>query len=257
MRQSISAICHVHSEWSYDGKWTLAELAREFKRRGYRALMMTEHDRGFTNEKWSDYREACRAGSSGDFLLVPGIEYSDPLNLTHVLVWGAASFLGEKLSTSTLLQLVSQQEAVAILAHPARLEAWRSFDTTWNEVLTGIELWNRKTDGWAPSKVATALLRPQSITLAGLDFHDRRQFFPLSMQFEIDGDLSEETLLMAFRSGHASPCLFRQPFSQVLTPASKFALSTAERMRRPLARAFRNFRRGNKNHRARLANLPN
>ncbi len=241
MLHGISSACHVHSEWSYDGKWSLPALAKEFKLRGYRVVMMTEHDRGFTKEKWFEYREACKAASSKELILVPGIEYSDPSNVTHILVWGAASFLGEGLATETLLGSIREQKAVAVLAHPARREAWKSFEETWCKTLAGIEVWNRKTDGWAPSKVATVLVRAELVNFAGLDFHDRRQFFPLSMQLVVEGDLNEDAIVAAFRSRRATACVFGRPLSQVLTPMRRFAFSTAEGIRRPLARTARAF----------------
>src|SRR5258708_1224111 len=99
----IKAACHIHSDWSYDGKWPLAELAKEFARRGYGVLMMTEHDRGFSEKRWSEYREACAQASSTDILVVPGIEYSDGANPVHVLTWGAVPFLGENMPTGEML----------------------------------------------------------------------------------------------------------------------------------------------------------
>jgi histidinol phosphatase-like PHP family hydrolase len=62
--KGIVAASHVHSVWSYDGQWKLDEIVREFSGRGYQVLMMTEHDRGFTESRWADYREACRELSS-------------------------------------------------------------------------------------------------------------------------------------------------------------------------------------------------
>ena len=91
----VPAACHVHSDWSYDGKWALPALADEFARRGYRILFMTEHDRGFTEDRRREHRAACAKASSGRILVVPGIEYSDAANIVHVLVWGDVPFLGK------------------------------------------------------------------------------------------------------------------------------------------------------------------
>src|SRR5580765_6217960 len=101
----VLAICHVHSEWSYDGSWSLAALSAKFAQRGCRVLMMTEHDRGFTAGRFDEYRRACADASSGKILVVPGIEYSDAANRVHVLTWGVP-FLGEGLPTSELLEAV-------------------------------------------------------------------------------------------------------------------------------------------------------
>src|SRR5579884_631413 len=146
----LLAASHLHSEWSYDGSWTLAALRDRFAARGYRILLMTEHDRGFTTERYEKFREACAAASSREVLVVPGMEYSDRDNRVHVLVWGVP-FLGEGLPTETMLEAASAANGVAVLAHPSRKGVWRSVNPGWIERLTGIEVWNRKYDGWAPS----------------------------------------------------------------------------------------------------------
>ncbi len=54
----VLAACHLHSTWSYDGSWTIEALAERFGQRGHRVLMMTEHDRGFTQARYDEFREA-------------------------------------------------------------------------------------------------------------------------------------------------------------------------------------------------------
>ena len=88
----ILAVSHVHSEWSYDAKWTLKDLAAKFSERGCCVLMMTEHDRGFSPSRLAEFRKACTDASSDKILVVPGIEYSDAANRAHVLTWGMCRF---------------------------------------------------------------------------------------------------------------------------------------------------------------------
>ena len=146
------AVCHVHSEWSYDGSWSLEALSAKFGRRGCRIVMMTEHDRGFTTSRLDQYRKACNQASSAEMFVLPGIEYSDATNRVHVLVWGPVPFLGEGLPTGEMLDAVHGAGGVAVLAHPSRRDAWKSFESSWADRLLGIEIWNRKYDGWAPSR---------------------------------------------------------------------------------------------------------
>ena len=94
--------CHIHSSWSYDGRWSLKEIAAEFARRGFRVVMITEHDRGFTEERRLMHREACAEARASAMLIIPGIEYSDAANNVHVLVWGSVPFLGEGVPTAEL-----------------------------------------------------------------------------------------------------------------------------------------------------------
>ena len=91
----IRVAAHVHSSWSYDGRWSLSQIAATFGRLGYDAILLAEHDRGFDAERWSAYRRACADASTESMLLVPGLEYSDASNSVHVPVWGDVPFFGE------------------------------------------------------------------------------------------------------------------------------------------------------------------
>lgn len=231
----VLAVSHVHSEWSYDAKWTLADLGASFGGRGCRVVMMTEHDRGFSEARWRDYRAACAAASSSEMLVVPGMEYSDADNRVHVLTWGLSAFLGERLPTLEMLRRVREANGIAVLAHPARKSAWQAFAPEWEELLAGIELWNRKYDGWAPSETSPALLERTGVTpFVGLDFHTDKQFFPLCMALEIDGPVSEESVLGCLRAGRCSPRAFGSPLKESFP-----LLRMAEKSRRVAARLAR------------------
>jgi hypothetical protein len=237
------AACHVHSKWSYDGSWSLEALSTKFSRRGCRVLMMTEHDRGFTATRLDQYREACAQTSSGEILVLPGIEYSDAANRVHVLVWGPVPFLGEGLPTSETLDAVHSAGGLAVLAHPSRRDAWRFFESCWAERLLGIETWNRKYDGWAPSQTAPALLSMAgAIPFVGLDFHTRRQSFPLTMALDMDKNVTEETVLNCLRSRRCHPCAFGLPLSESLVSQILPVLGLAERSRRMVASITRRSR---------------
>jgi hypothetical protein len=232
----IFATCHVHSTWSYDGKWTLEALSAKFGRRGCRVLMMTEHDRGFTAARLDEYRRACAQASSSEILVVPGIEYSDAANRVHVLVWGPVPFLGESLPTGQMLDAVHKAGGLAVLAHPSRREAWKSFEPAWAERLLGIEAWNRKYDGWAPSRTAGALLHDAgAIPFVGLDFHTQRQSFPLTMALEMEGNVGEENVLDCLRARRCYARAFGFPLSESVVRTALPVLSMAEQSRRMMA----------------------
>lgn len=240
----IRSACHIHSEWSYDGSWTLDAIRSKFSDRGYRVVMMTEHDRGFDEDRFQRFREACARASSESVLVVPGIEYSDAENRIHVLVWGLCSFLGEGLATSRMLDAVKDLNGIAVLAHPDRLKAWEIFDPYWAERLLGIESWNRKYDGWAPGKNAPRLLREadQPIPFVGLDFHTKKQLFPLAMALELAGQVTEDSVLRCLRSKqcHAEAFGFRIKGGAFST--AEPALNLAEYARRTAAVTVRSAR---------------
>jgi hypothetical protein len=227
------AVSHVHSNWSYDGSWSLEDLSAKFGRRGCRVLMMTEHDRGFTASRLDRYREMCARASSSEILVLPGIEYSDVANRVHILVWGPVPFLGEGLPTSEMLSAVRAAGGQAVLAHPSRRDAWRSFDPSWADRLLGVEVWNRKYDGWAPSQSAPSLVRAAgAIPFVGLDFHTQRQSFPLNMVLEMDEAVNEERVLNCLRSRRCHARAFGLPFNQSLIRRALPVLNLAERSRR-------------------------
>jgi hypothetical protein len=210
---TIRVVAHVHSDWSYDGSWPLERLARAFTKRGYRAILMAEHDRGFDDARWAAYREACAVASTEEILFVPGIEYSDADNIVHVPVWGPIPFLGENLETASMLPAAHELGGLAVFAHPRRKQAYARFDPSWFRYLTGIELWNRRYDGYAPNRDVAILLRsnPELVPFASLDFHTTRHFHPLAMALELQGAVTEEAILAAIGARRARPMAFGQP----------------------------------------------
>jgi hypothetical protein len=231
----VLAVCHLHSTWSYDGSWTLDALVEAFARRGYRVMMMTEHDNGFTPERYDQFREACARATSDRMLVLPGMEYSDPENRVHVLVWGSP-FLGEGLETGALLDGVAAYGGHAVLAHPARRAAWQRFDPRWSKTLLGIEAWNRKYDGVAPGDAASTLLEAgTAVPFVGLDFHTARQFFPLGMLLDLEGGINEETVLECLRHRRCKARAFGLPLTERRFGTALPLLQAAERGRRSLA----------------------
>lgn len=199
----LRAAVHVHSDWSYDGAWSLRRIADVFSRLGYYDIvLMVEHDQGFSAGRWRAYREACRE-AGGRVLLIPGIEYQDPDNVTHIAVWGVkASFLGQSQPTMDTLRGAADEQSLAIFAHPRRRGAIDRFDPRWVPLLSAVETWNRKYDGVAPNRAASALAASHGLpTVTGLDLHTGRQLFPLAVEIGVDGVPAEDTVLGAMHAG--------------------------------------------------------
>jgi hypothetical protein len=236
----VPAACHIHSNWSYDGSWTLEELAVKFAGRGYKVLMMTEHDRGFTRARQLEHRRACAQASSDTLLVVPGIEYSEPTNTTHILVWGDVPFLGENTPINRVLEGVASADGVAVMAHPSRRQAWKSFDPAWVPRLLGIEIWNRKTDGWSPSPDAASLLESTgAVPFVGMDFHTQRQMFPLTMDLNLTGAITEEAVLQCLRAKSCQAVAFGLPLGHAWLRRARPVQAAAEAGRRTCARIYR------------------
>jgi predicted metal-dependent phosphoesterase TrpH len=232
----IRVACHVHSDWSYDGKWSLPEIAEAFSKRGYRAVMLTEHDQGFDETRRLEHRKACQQASTEKILLVPGIEYSDASNTLHFLVWDNVSFLGTGLIAEQILAATQAAGAVVVLAHPNRREAWKCFEPDWAGKLLGIEVWNRKTDGWAPSRNAWQLVQgTQMLPFVGMDFHECRQLFPLATVIEAESPITEASILTAMRAGRCRSEAFGFPVKRFLHGISARPVRMAEFFRRKAA----------------------
>lgn len=225
---------HAHSTWSYDGQWRLEQIARLFGAVGIDAVMMTEHDTGFDPNRFDDYRAACAAASTRRCRLIPGIEYSCPENDVHILTWGLRDFLTEHRPVVETLERVRELGGVAVFAHPVRRGAWQLFDPNWVPLLSGIELWNRKSDGISWSPWARDLLAETGLAATvGMDFHRSRQFYPLINHVDIPADADPETALVAaLRDGRQVPTAFGRPILDADGRPQEFPHKTLERLRR-------------------------
>lgn len=214
---NLRVVMHAHSDWSYDGHHTLESIAKLYGRLGAHVVMMTEHDTGFDPHRFDKYRSECARVSTGSCQIVPGIEYSSPDNDIHILTWGMTSFRGEHRPVDLILEDTRSQNGVAILAHPIRRRAWEKVDSGWFDLLSGIELWNRKSDGISWGGEALDLLRQSGLpAYVGHDFHRRRQLWPLYQKFDTpnqpDTSATAEALLVrSIARGESTPCAFGRP----------------------------------------------
>lgn len=236
----IRVACHIHSDWSYDGQLSLDKLGCCFSRLGYQAIMLSEHDRGFNESRRLAYLDACAKFSTKEMLLIPGLEYSDSSNTHHILVWSNIPFIGEGIETLRTLAIARDFDAISVFAHPSRRQAYAGFDRFWLKDLTGLEFWNRKVDGWQPSSNAQALLYNSNLQpFVGIDFHSKRQLFPLSMVIDINGDLTESAILDAIRQKKCYPMLFHLPLSLSATGLFYSFLRPLDIIRRGFMLLFR------------------
>ncbi len=237
----VKAVAHIHSEWSYDSNWTLSRIAHFFSRFGYDLVLTAEHDCTFDNQRWEDYKKACREASTKKTLVIPGIEYSDENNIIHVLVWGVSEFLGNNQPTVDILKKVCEKNGICVLAHPSRHNAWQKLDNSWLPLFHGIELWNRKFDGITPSSAAINLLQysRKSIPFVGLDFHRVNQFFPLTMMIQVNNTLSANNVFTALRTGNSYPMAFGISALHFTKGFMFFCVKSADRVRRQIAKSIK------------------
>jgi len=241
----IRAAAHVHSEWSYDAEWPLADLAAAFAKRKYDVVLMAEHDRGFDDARWDEYRKACAEASAGGPVLVPGMEYEDAESLVHVPVWGARiPFLGAARPTADLLRDAKANDAFTVFAHPTRRDAVSSFRSEWAPLLDAVEVWNRHYDGIAPYPEGRRFAEEHGLRVfASLDFHTQRQFFPLALVMEVAEPVSTESVIDALRAGRFRAEAFGLSVLRFTGGVADPALRSAERLRRGVRRPVRRVQR--------------
>jgi hypothetical protein len=241
--RTARAVAHVHSEWSDDASWSLDRIAATFRRLHCPVVLMSEHSRGFTAAKWAEYVEACQQSSTREVTLVPGIEYGDDDDVVHIPVWGTAEFFGEAPRITELLTEVSQAGGTAVWAHPWRRDAWRRFEPSWRDHLSAVEVWNRKYDGIAPNRRSVELARRyQARAFVSLDFHSRRQLFPLSLSLRFgqapgpagasSAPVSVNEVYAALRDGSFSPRAFGLPVEPLTSGVPAATLRILESGRR-------------------------
>lgn len=236
----IRAAVHIHTSWSFDGTWDLARTARALRRRGYRAMLTAEHSQSLDEGAWRRYQNACSAVSREDFVVVPGLEYRDAEDVVHVPTWGVKDHLGDRVDVGDLLTRVAQAGGVAVWAHPGRRHAVDAFDPAWIPDLAGIEVWNRKYDGWQPSGQALDIAAAHGIpALGSLDFHRRRQFAPLATRIEVRGTVGSTSIVEALHQGRVVPQFLRQPVTRWSGGVPARGLAVADEVRRLAATTLR------------------
>ncbi len=242
MTRTVRAVLHAHSTWSYDGHWSLAKIARLFGAMGARAVMMTEHDTGFSPDRYDEYRAACAQASTRLCRIVPGIEYSCPDNDVHILTWGLDRFLSEHHPVMETLEAVRSSNGVAVFAHPVRRNAYDLFDPAWVPYLSAIELWNRKSDGLTIGREARDLIRDTGLpATVGIDFHRMRHVYPLFNRVSVAGDLPLETALVAgLRDGAIVP---EALYESLLAPDGQPRTGVHDRLERARRNGIRLLRR--------------
>jgi hypothetical protein len=177
-------LAHAHSDWSHDGTFTLEEWVRHARERRIDAVLLSEHEEtGWTPGKYADYAAACRAASTNEVSLVPGIEFSQ--DGFHVLCYGLEHFPPRPSTAAELAGAVREQGCWLCLAHPGKY-GWHH-PAPLVEAADAVEVWNSKWiyDGNLGPHPASLKLAAGKRLFAGQDVHKVKHFSPLFI--ETDG----------------------------------------------------------------------
>lgn len=174
----MKGLYHIHSNFSFDGLNSIREIAEWAKNQGLDFIILTEHDRDFSQEKFDNYVMECKKNSKG-ICIVPGIEYSFKVQkqLVHTNILGVNSFIEDNVQFKNLgifLEDVRDRGGISILNHPLDI-----LDLVPEELLFCfdlIEIWNTKYDhDYSPNlknlKIAEQSLFP-GFYIASSDIHE-------------------------------------------------------------------------------------
>lgn len=198
----MKGVLHVHSTFS-DGEFSLAELRREYERRGYRFACLTDHAEHLDAAGVAAYRARCDELSDDRFRFIAGLEYECPGRL-HILGLGTTALI-ETRDPEAVIREIGLQGGVSIIAHPRT----RDFGAIrpLAQLADGIEVWNSKYDGrYAPRPETFALVRsvreacPGVRAFYGQDLHFRNQY--MGLHVEVSSSLDALAIVEALRAGH-------------------------------------------------------
>jgi hypothetical protein len=195
---------HMHSTLSHDGTMTVSELVDWYKVRGYDFIAIGEHSQDMDDRKIRLLVEAAAEHSHGQFLVIPGIEFSCNEGI-HMLGLGVTDLIGS-VDPVTVAREIRTGHGLAILVHPQRLR-WRCSADLLRE-LDAVEIWNVAYDGkYLPAYQALDAFRrmqqanPRLLALAGHDLHRKPPaFYDVAIEMEIP-ELSSELVLRSLREG--------------------------------------------------------
>lgn len=137
-RRGIEALVHAHTRFSHDGELSVSDLARLLRGRGVRLCCLAEHTDDMDERKVEEMIEACRRESDGDFLMVPGLEFTLP-DGQHLAGLGVARLLPAD-DPVALCDAIRNEGGLAVLAHP-RPEALAE-QPALARALDAVEVWN-------------------------------------------------------------------------------------------------------------------
>lgn len=168
----MRVLAHAHTNWSYDGLLTPAEVGRLAARRGFGAVLVSDHAETLNAERFARLVEACRDVS--DAMVIPGIERS--FDGYHVCAFGLSEWVQND-DVTGWADAARSLGALVSCAHPIR---YHHRVPNWIlEAVDLVEVWNaqrRYNGAVAPDPRSWRLLSPRHVPIASQDAHRPRDF---------------------------------------------------------------------------------
>src|SRR5262245_15128636 len=181
MSDGLTAVVHVHSSYSHDGKDSLEGLRAFGLTRGIGLIGMTDHAEDLDRERYAVYVDHCDAVSDGRLRIVPGLEFRFKGHpRLHLLALGLTRWI-EPVQPRDFIEQTKGHSAFTIVAHPVLCRYRLPGEV--ESGIDAIEVWNATYNTrYLPDPEAISLLhrvrdrRPEVVGIAGLDQHDSRNY---------------------------------------------------------------------------------
>ena len=233
---------HVHSDWSYDGSWTLPAIARTFSAASVTSRSSWPSTTATSTKPASvPLEETCARASTETLALVPS-GYSDPANTVSRPTVGRSPYTGRRTRDVPRSSIACQSVGgLAVLAHLSRRGVVKRFTPEWScpncsGSASGIASTTAMPPTASPPTCCGSI--PSCSTVASLDFHTARHFHPLAMIYSWTKGFAPKRVIDALGHRRARPTAYRLPaanFAHGPVWPGNSAVTRAQRRSRPRA----------------------
>ncbi len=207
-KKPLKGLYHAHSIFSYDGQKYFKDIVDWSKKETFDFVILTEHDYGFTEEKFEKYVAQCRVNR--EIIFIPGIEYSFKCNKgpIHISVFGMDEFIDLKqrqMGIPDFLEYVHKIGGVSVLNHSFRVI--EELDCKCFELFDFIEMWNLVYDiKYAPKIKIIEYSRNKKFNgkyLASSDVHKwlNKNKYPYVKVYQNDTCRTEKGIIKSLKDG--------------------------------------------------------
>lgn len=190
-------------------------------------VILTDHAEGFTEARFAEYVAQCRAYSSEELILVPGLEYTfeERYGRIEILLIGDEAFVEAK-EMAQVWNHKHRKDLIAILPHPAKFKIRPAQLPSQFDL---IEVWNRRYDGgFFPPRQNLSFFRavsehiPHVQAVSGVDYHEPGDALDLVTVVRCE-HLSSSAVIKALCSGafHTQHGDFLLPSDLQLSPIQR------------------------------------
>jgi hypothetical protein len=195
-------IVHCHTRFSYDGTLSVDELCALLRQEDFDFVCLTEHTKGLSAERYTEFVQECAAQSNKNFAAIPGLEFRGPdgTEIAGIGLWHCM----EDQPPAQMTAGIRAAGGFAVWVHPFKSGRWNGPFLDCDAV----EVMNGKLDGvLAPNLGLLRAYRRQRRVgrsfhaLFGLDFHNVRQARNVWIECQVE-ELTAQAIVQALREGN-------------------------------------------------------